>query len=422
MANETHVVILGGGIAGLEVAIPLAKRKGMTVTLIDHHPVHIWKPALHEFAAGTLLHEGNVFYFEELAERFGFHFIQADPESLHRPSRQLKLSNGEELTYDYLVAAFGARANDFGTPGVQENCLFLNTLEQADHIHQEFRQHLNEAKKTGEPFEFVIIGGGATGVQLAAELCQAVDSAEEFGPTLRQQLLRPMLVEAAPRLLNAFPEEISVDAKTRLEALGFRVMTQESVSAVDETSIHLKSGRQYTAKMRLWTAGVQGGHATSLFEGLEIARSNQLVVTPTLQTTQDPKIFAIGDCSRISNIPLPPTAQVARQEGRYVGRQAIPDILAGETPTPFKFVNRGAVVACGNYTTWGMWPSQKAFGGHGLSAHLAHFIHEGLYRQHQFDLNGLGHALQAALQAHFSPIKPELSEEMLHEKNDTSIK
>lgn len=408
MANKTHIVILGGGIGGLEVATALARRGGVTVTLIDHHPVHIWKPALHEFAAGTLPHEGNVFPFEELAKRFGFNFIQADIESLHRPSRLLKLSTGEEVTYDYLVAAFGARANDFGTPGVAENCLFLNTLDDADHIHQEFRKHLHEAKKTGIPFEFAIIGGGATGVQLAAELCQAVDSAPEFGSALRQKLLRPIMIEASPRLLGAFPEVISINAKKRLEDLGFRVMTGEAVSAVDETSLHLKSEQTIAAKMRVWTAGVQGGNATSLFEGLEIARSNQLVVTPTLQTTHDPKIFAIGDCSRINENPVPPTAQVARQQGRYVGRQCLPDLLAGETPTIFKFVNRGAVVACGHYTAWGMWPSQKPFGGHGLSAHLAHFIHEGLYRQHQFDVSGLSHAVKAALQARFSPVKPEL--------------
>ncbi|MXV43975.1 FAD-dependent oxidoreductase [Saccharibacter sp. 17.LH.SD] len=401
MPANKRVVILGGGIGGLEVATSLRHKRNVSVTLVDQNPVHIWKPALHEFAAGTIEHSGNLFSFIELSKRFGFDFIQSTPEAVERDKRQVRLANGQSIPYDYLIAALGARANDFGTRGAEEYCLFLNTLHDADTLHARFRDGLLNAKKTGKPLQFSIVGGGATGIQLAAELCQAVDSTPGLGVEARHSLLRPTLIEAMDRLIPAFPTSVSEEAKAELEKLGFDVITNDVVTQVDGDAIHLKSGRIIPSTLSIWAAGVKASQATSLFEGLELGRSGQLMVTPMLRATKDPSIFAIGDCARMEKDPVAPTAQAARQQGRYLGRIALPYLLTGRTPPSFSYQDRGAVVALGNYNAWGMWPSKKGFGGHGVGAYFARFIHEGLFRQHQYGLVGICKTLRVTLNEHF---------------------
>lgn len=410
MSADKHVIILGGGIGGLEAAITLCRQNTASVTLVDPNPVHIWKPSLHEFASGTIEHGGNLFSFIELSKRFGFDFIQSSPEKVERDKKLVHLNNGQHLPYDRLVVAIGARANDFGTPGAQEHCLFLNNLNDANALHERFRNALINAQKTGEPLTLSIVGGGATGVQLAAELCRAIDSTPELGENARRRLLKPTLIEAMPRLLPAFPESVSEEAKKELEKIGFDVITEGMVSSIDANTVTLKDGRSIPAAMRIWAAGVKAGQATDLFDGLERSRSGQLIVTPTLQSVDDENILALGDCSHINTNPVAPTAQAARQEGQYVGRIALPRLLKGQTPPPFAYHDRGAVVALANYNAWGMWPSKKAFGGHGIGARFARFVHEGLFRQHQLCLSGIFKTAFVTLREHLSPNRPDLAD------------
>lgn len=409
MSADKHVIILGGGIGGLEAAIALCRKNIASVTLVDPNPVHIWKPSLHEFASGTIEHGGNLFSFIELSKRFGFDFIQSAPEKVERVERIVYLANGQRLSYDRLVVAIGSRANDFGTPGAQEHCLFLNSLTDANALHARFRDALIDAQKTGKPVALSIVGGGATGVQLAAELCRAIDRAPELGEEARRHLLKPTLIEAMPRLLSAFPESVSDESKRELEKLGFDVITNGMVSKIDADSIVLKDGRSIPADVKIWAAGVKAAQATDLFDGLERSRSGQLMVTPTLQTVGDDTILAIGDCAQINKDPVAPTAQAARQEGQYIGRIALPRLLAGQTPPPFAYHDRGAVVALARYNAWGMWPSKKAFGGHGIGARLARLIHEGLFRQHQLCLTGACKTAMNTLREHLAPNRPDLA-------------
>ncbi|MCX5619581.1 NAD(P)/FAD-dependent oxidoreductase [Bombella pollinis] len=409
MAAKKHIVILGGGVGGLEAATQLSHNPHVTITLIDKNNVHFWKPSLHEFASGTISEKGNLFAFNELAKRFGFSFIQSTLETIDRPNRTMTLENGQTLSYDTLVVALGSCANDFGTPGAKENCLFLNSLADATIIHDRFRSLIERAQLTNEPVHLGIVGGGATGVQLAAELCQAIDNTPGLGPETRRRLLKPTLIEASDRLLAAFPPKVSEEAQAQLEALGFEVITKGMVSEVGCGYIALKDGRRIDSNFPIWAAGVKACAATSLLKDLELSRSGQIMVTATLQTTKDPAIFAIGDCARMEVNPVAPTAQAARQEGRYVGRIAIPRQIAGKAPTPFVYTDRGAVVALGQYNAWGMWPSKKEFGGHGLGAKLARFIHEGLFRQHQMSLSGLVRTLALTVKEHLRPNNPDLN-------------
>ncbi|MDF7674269.1 NAD(P)/FAD-dependent oxidoreductase [Acetobacteraceae bacterium ESL0709] len=408
MSTEKRVVVLGGGIGGLEVAAALGRQRDAKVTLVDPNDVHIWKPVLHEFAAGTIDAPENVFPFTKLAQKFGFDFIQSVATQINRADKKLTLKEGNILDYDYLVVSIGGRINDFGTPGVQEHCLFLDSINDAYYLNEVFSEAVKQAQLEAKPLTLAIIGGGATGVQLAAEFCKAIDSVPELGVAGRKKYLKAVIIEAMPRILPAFPESVSEEAKKQFTDIGFEVLTEATVSSVDETGIKLKDGRHIEAQIRIWAAGVQAAKGTSLFSDLDLGRGGQIVVTPTLQSTKDPAIFAVGDCSRIESNPIAPTAQAARQEGRYVGHVALPALMNGTTPAPFNYVDRGAVVVLGNYNAWGMWPSKKAFGGSGMGASFAQFIHEGLYRQHQFDLTGLMHTAGIALRDHFSHHHPEL--------------
>lgn len=407
MSASARVLVLGGGVGGLEAASALGRRPGLSVTLVDRSPVHYWKPALHEFAAGTVLHKGNCIPFSETSAKFGFTYVNGSPTAADRTQKTVTLDNGTTLPYDYLVVALGARANDFGIPGVLDHCMFIDSLNEADALFATFRNAVQTARASGKKVSIAIVGGGATGVQLMAELCKSIDDAPGLGPSVRRNLLDAVLIETLPRILLAFPEAVSAAAARQLEDLGVSVRTEAMVIGADETGFDLKSGEHINADIRIWAAGVRASNATELFEGLERGRSGQLSVTTTLQTTQDPTIFAIGDCSRIDAAPVAPTAQAARQEGQYIGR-ALPEIVAGRTPSPFAYHDRGAVVALGDYNGWGMLDAKRSFGGGFLSGLAARLIHEGLYRQHLAGIVGLGAATCTTLREHLSPVKPDL--------------
>ncbi|WP_236646595.1 NAD(P)/FAD-dependent oxidoreductase [Aristophania vespae] len=281
-------------------------------------------------------------------------------------------------------------------------------MHDAENLHTTFQEAIKQARQDNKPLSLAIIGCGATGVQLAAELCNAIDNTPDMGPEMRRKYLKPILIEAMGRVLPTFSETVSAEAEEELTKIGYDVMTNAMVSEIDATGIKLKDGRYIEASIRIWAAGVQASAATSIFKGLDLSRSGQIIVTPTLQSTKDPSILAIGDCARVETNPLPPTAQVARQQGRYAGYIAVPTLLNGRNPIPFDYTDRGAVVVLSHYNAWGMWPSKKDFGGRGLGAKFAHFIHEILYRQHQSDLTGIFHAGKAALLGKFKPYRPRL--------------
>ncbi|EHH69059.1 NADH dehydrogenase type II [Gluconobacter morbifer G707] len=401
------MLVLGGGVGGLEAAMALGRKSNISLTLIDRSPVHYWKPALHEFASGTMEHTGNCIPFAETASRFGFRFVQSAPVAVNRDNKTVSLENGETLPYDYLVVALGARANDFGIPGIIDHCLFIDSLNDASIIFERFRTALIAARTAGTKLSVGIVGGGATGVQLVAEMCKAIDGARGLGPAIRKSLLQAVLIETGPRILPAFPEAVSTAATQELEKLGITVMTGAMVVGADDTGFNLKSGEHIPATLRIWAAGVRASDATGLFEGLERGRAGQLAVTQTLQTTADPHIFAIGDCSRIDTAPVAPTAQAARQEGQYVGA-VLPEIIAGRVPANFNYNDRGAVVALGDYNGWGMLDANRSFGGGALSGLFARLIHEGLYRQHQAGVVGLGKTAYTTAREHISPARPDL--------------
>lgn len=292
-----------------------------------------------------------------------------------------------KLEYDVVIVALGSRANDFNIPGVAKHCLFINNFVESVDFNDKFRMEQLRAFGEGQPLEIAIVGGGATGTQLAAELHKALDLASLYSFEKKRPDIRLSLLEAGPRILPAFPEAVSAAAAEQLQKINITVRMSAQVSSVDEYGFLLKSGERVPATLRVWAAGVRTPEVTRRFGGLKLGKTGQIEVRSNLQSVEDDAIFAVGDCAYIVDAPVAPTAQAARQQAHHLALH-MPAWIDGRPIPPFAFHNKGAIVALGNYNGWGTFPGGTIFGGgwlHGLSARLGHVM---LYRQHQFELYG----------------------------------
>jgi NADH:quinone reductase (non-electrogenic) len=218
-----HIIVVGGGVAGLILATRLGHllgRRGLArVSLIDRSWIHVWKPMLHTFAAGTWnIYQQQVQYVAH-ARTHHFEYIPGQLDAIDRAARRIRLAplqaageataGARALAHDVLVLAFGSRANDFSTPGVVEHCHFIDSPDQADAFNARLRAHVVRSFAQGGNIDIAIVGGGATGVELAAELSRMVELAAGYGEADIRRRLRLTLLESAPRVLNAFPEAVS---------------------------------------------------------------------------------------------------------------------------------------------------------------------------------------------------------------------
>ena len=319
-SSDLHrIVVVGGGAGGLELVTrlgdKLGRRKLADVTLIDKYRAHLWKPLLHEVAAGSM--DLSVHEIDFLAQAHWHHFRYRIGEliGLDRGKREVHLAphfdeEGSEVTparsfpYDTLVIAVGSQSNDFGTPGVREHAISLDTPLQAKRFHSRLvnayiRGHAQSAPLRPEQLNVAIIGAGATGAELAAELHYTTRQFIVYGLDRidPEKDIKIELIEAADRILPALPERLSEAATKLLENLGVRVRTSSKVAEVLETGIRLATGAFIPAELVVWAAGVRAPDVLRTLDGLESNRIDQLVVLPTLQTTRDENIFAFGDCA-----------------------------------------------------------------------------------------------------------------------------
>src|SRR6201987_3647786 len=373
-----RIVVVGGGAGGLELVTRLGNRLGRrrraSVTLVESARTHIWKPLLHGVAAGSIdpgAYEGN--YLAQ-AHWHGFRYRFGEMIGLDRKQKEVHLAaafddEGREITpprsvgYDTLVVAIGSITNDFGTPGVVEHAVPLETPAQATRFNRRLvnaciRSQTQDGPIRPGQLHVAIVGAGATGAELAADLHRTSREVVAYGLDRidPERDIRIVLIKAADRILPALPERISEAASRLLDRMGIEVHTGARVTEVTADGLRLADGSFIASELVIWGAGVKASEVLRRADGLEVNRINQLVVEPTLQTTRDPDIFAIGDCAACPRqdepTPVPPRAQAAHQEAAHMLRQ-LERRLRGGSLLPYTYRDFGSLVSLGQHSTVG---------------------------------------------------------------------
>ncbi len=405
----TRIIVVGGGAGGLELVTRLGRqlgRKGKAeVTLVDRNRTHLWKPLLHEVATGAMDPGIDGLSYRSHAHNHGFVFQMGTLSNIDRDNKTITLAPllddggkpmlGERtLPYDILVLAIGSVSNDFGTQGVRDHCIFLDSPQQAERFHDalmnRFLQY-GESESTDDKVDIAIVGAGATGVELSAELYNAVEYLSAYGfKKLSRDCLRLTLVEAGPRILPALPERISAMAHKELRALGVDVRTGTMVVEATAEGLKTKDDELIPATLMVWAAGIKAPDFMKEIAGLETNRINQLTVGPTLQTSRDDDIFVIGDCAfclQDNGKPVPPRAQSAHQMASLVYSNILAR-LNNKPLKPYVYKDHGSLVNLSRYSTVGSLMGNLMRGSMMVEGRIARTVYVSLYRMHQVALHG----------------------------------
>lgn len=411
MTKRHQIIVVGGGAGGLELATKLGdklgRKKKADVILIDAGRTHIWKPLLHEVAAGTLDTSEDELEYLAQARWHHFRFRLGSMTGLDRERRLVWLAptydeDGDlviparSFHYDTLIMAVGSVSNDFGVKGVQEHCRFLDTTAQAERFQRHLLDAMLRAHTQGTPIreaqlDVAIVGAGATGVELAAQLHRVTRQMSAYGlDTIDpDRHIHLSIIEAHPRLLPALPDRIADAAEAQLRRLGVTVHKGEQVVEVTEEGVRCASGTFIPAAIKVWAAGIKAPDFLKELDGLETNGRNQLVVEPTLQTTRDENIFALGDCAACpmeEGQLVPPRAQAAHQQASLLAR-SIRNKLAGKPLPEYTYRDYGSLVALGRYSTVGNLMGNLT-GSFMISGRIARLVYLSLYKMHQVALHG----------------------------------
>ncbi len=421
MTQAHRIIVVGGGAAGLELVPQLGKKLGKkhlaAIPLLAASRTHIWKPLLHEVAAGTLDSSEDELEYLAQARWNHFRYRLGRVVGIDRESREVLLAptfddEGEEIIperrfgYDTLVCAVGSLSNDFGIPGVQEYCLFLDSTEQAERFQQTLLNGMLKVHTQGKPItagqlDVAIVGAGATGVELAAQLHHVTRLVSAYGLDSIDPAedIRLHVIEAGPHILPALPLQLSSAAMHELHRLGVTVHLNQRVVEINAQGIVSASGVTIPAAIKVWAAGIKAPEFLKDIAGLETNRINQLVVGRNLQCTRDENIFAIGDCAACPMDELgnnvPPRAQAAHQQASIMYGTLVRR-LKGDPPLNYTYRDFGSLVALGKYSTVGNLMGGLA-GSMLISGFVARFVYLSLYKMHQAALYGWPRALLITL-------------------------
>lgn len=422
-----HIIVVGGGAGGLELVSKLGdklgRKKKAKITLVDRNLTHLWKPLLHEVAAGSLnSYEDEVGYLGQSRWRH-YHFRLGAVDRLDREKREISLApsvdgQGREYIprrsfhYDTLVFAVGSVSNDFGIPGVREHCMFLDSRSDADKFHQSLLRSFFAAQAQTTPLRkgqlnIAIAGAGATGVELCAELHNASRRLTEFGlDQIRPDTdVKIFLVEASKQILPALPPEMAARIGNFLRKIDIEVLTDTRITEASADGFTADHGRFIPAEIKVWAAGIKAPDCLKTLDGLETNHLNQLVVRPTLQTTVDENIFAFGDCAACplagdaesvsGGNTVPPRAQAAHQQAALLAKSLRVRVqgkhLRGETELPhYRYTDFGSLVNMSKYKTIGnlMGSFAKISGSALIEGVVARLLYISLYKMHLVVLHG----------------------------------
>lgn len=403
------IVVVGGGAGGLELATKLGNTLGKKqlahITLIDRNTTHLWKPLLHEIAVGTMDEGVDAVSYRGHAINNNFYFRVGTLTNIDRTAKQVVLEpmhdeDGTEflpstrIDYDYLVMALGSISNDFNTPGIKDNCIFLDSPTQAHKFRNKLLNQLLRIQRLpskDSQVRIAIVGGGATGVELSAELHHAVAEIHNYGfNEVTSSQLKVTLIEAGPRILPALPERISASAHHELIKLNVDVKLNTMITSATKEGLSTKEGELIAADLMVWAAGIKVPDFMANIASLETNRINQLHVNEFLQSTRDATIFAIGDCAQFISADgsrVPPRAQSAHQMASTCYKN-IKALLNNKPLTAYRYTDHGSLVSLASYSTVGSLMGNLGKGTMFIEGRLARLVYISLYRMHQVAIYG----------------------------------
>ena len=374
-AELPHVVIIGGGFAGLE-AVKALKNAKVRVTLIDRRNHHLFQPLLYQVATATLNPANIASPLRHIFRNVdNLEVLLAEVASVDVPNKTVQLTDGA-VKFDYLIIGAGASHSYMGHDDWAEHAPGLKSLEDAVEIRRRILLAFEAAEREADPRArrewqtFVVVGGGATGAELAGSLIEIarndmVHEFHNFNPTRS----RVILIEAGPRVLASYAEELSASGKKQLEELGVEVRLNTPVTGIDAAGVTTKDGF-IPCRTVLWGAGVV---ASALGKGLGVPtdKNGRVEVNPDLSIPGTPQVYVVGDQMSLKQAdgkPVPGVAQGAIQSGRHAARNILKQ-LKGQPTTPFKYFNKGELATIGRakgvgqigkvhltgFIAWAMW-------------------------------------------------------------------
>jgi NADH dehydrogenase len=417
LENIHRVVIVGGGAGGLELATKLGntlgKKKVAEIILIDAKKTHVWKPLLHEIAAGSLNPDKDELEYLAQAHWHHFKFRYGRVNQVDSKNKTVSIEptydiDGTEIIplrkikYDTLVLSVGSTVNDFNIPGAKEFAVALDTQDQAERFHQKLHNSILRAQtqkglvRPGQ-LEVVIVGGGATGVELAAELHKATREMTAYGldRVNPDRDISIYLVEASNRLLPALPQKISASVESELRKLNVKLFLGERVTKVTKEGIETQSGKKILSSLVVWAAGIKAPEFLSQIKGIETNAIHQIKVESTLQSTSNTDIFAFGDCAACpvkpgSDLLVPPRAQAAHQQASMLYKSIKSKVLKPNRALPnYVYKDYGSLVNLGRYSTVGNLMGSLLGGSMFVEGLIARLMYLMLYQMHLSALHGL---------------------------------
>ncbi|NCV38354.1 MAG: NAD(P)/FAD-dependent oxidoreductase [Betaproteobacteria bacterium] len=417
MENLHRVVIVGGGAGGLELATKLGntlgKKKIAEIILIDAKKTHVWKPLLHEIAAGSLNPDKDELEYLAQAHWHHFKFRYGRVNEVDSQNKTVSIEptydiDGTEIIplrkikYDTLVLSVGSTVNDFNIPGAKEFAVALDTQDQAERFHQKLHNSILRAQtqkgsvRPGQ-LEVVIVGGGATGVELAAELHKATREMTAYGldRVNPDRDISISLVEASNRLLPALPVKISTSVESELRKLNVKLFLGERVTKVTKDGIETQSGKKIISSLVVWAAGIKAPEFLSQIKGIETNSIHQIKVESTLQSTSNADIFAFGDCAACpvkpgSDLLVPPRAQAAHQQASMLYKSIKSKVLKpNKALANYVYKDYGSLVNLGRYSTVGNLMGSLLGGSMFVEGLIARLMYLMLYQMHLSALHGV---------------------------------
>lgn len=403
------IVIAGGGAGGLELATRLGDSAGKAgsarVVLVDRWPAHFWKPLLHTVASGKRDAQATQVDYAAQAAEHHFEFVRGEVRGVDRAARCLELApllsdDGAQLVparrigYDKLVLALGSVTNFFGVPGAAEHVLTLDDVPQAQAFHQRFMDGCTQASTANgqeqRGIDIVIVGGGATGVELAAELSHSARTLARYKVHALDPAtdVRIRILERGSYLLPHLHPRLSKHAARHLRKLGIKVSTDVAVARVDAGVVTDTMGASYPSTITLWAAGVKAPPVCEQL-GLPVNHLRQIAVSASLQAAGDPHIYAMGDCASFT-CPVagrvPPRAQAAHQQAMFLANTLANGGAA--TKDAFEYRDYGSLVSLGKLTAVGVLKGQIGGRKVQVGGAVARWLYALMYRKHLMALHG----------------------------------